>query len=159
MIAISFSKSFALYNDRIGAFSILGSSKDAALNVNSHIRPLIRANYSNPPLVGAAVVTEILETPELYQIWVTEIGEIRRRIETCRKQIVQGLKSQGVGNDLSYMIREKGLFTNLDISAEGINELREVHGIHISSAGRINVTAMKDQQIDRFCQIISAYMK
>ena len=78
IIALSFSKSFALYNDRIGAFSILGSSKDAALNVNSHIRPLIRANYSNPPLAGAAVVTEILETPELYQMWVTEIGEIRQ---------------------------------------------------------------------------------
>jgi len=159
MIALSFSKSFALYNDRIGAFAMIGSSKNAVMNVNSHIRPLIRANYSNPPLDGAAVVTEILESPKLYQMWVSEIGKVRRRIETTRKQIVQGLVSQGVERDLTYLLREKGLFTTLDISPEHIDELREVHGIHISSAGRINVTSMTDHQIDRFCQIVSGYIK
>jgi len=159
MIALSFSKSFALYNDRIGAFAVSGPSEDAVMKVNSHIRPLIRANYSNPPLEGAAVVTEILDTPELYQMWVSEIREVRERIKTTRKQIVRGLEQRSVGRDLSYILREKGLVTTIDISPENIDELREVHGVHMSSAGRINVTSMTENQMDRFCQIISGYMK
>jgi aspartate/tyrosine/aromatic aminotransferase len=159
MIALSFSKSFALYNDRIGAFSIIGSSKDAVLNVNSHIRPLIRANYSNPPLDGAAIITEILDTPELYNMWESEITQVRQRIATCRKQIEQGLRSNGVERDLSYMLREKGLFTTIDLSPVQIDELRKVHGIHISSIGRINVTSMTGPQINHFCRIVSRFME
>ena len=100
-------------------------------------------------------VTQLKKT----QIPVSDIVKVRQRIETTRKQIVQGLTSQGVERDLTYLLREKGLFTTLDISPEHIDELREVHGIHISSAGRINVTSMTDHQIDRFCQIVSGYMK
>jgi aspartate/tyrosine/aromatic aminotransferase len=155
LIALSFSKSFALYNDRIGAFSIVSSSREDALNVNSHIRPLIRANYSNPPLEGAAVVTAILDDPELTEMWKRDITAIRERIQATRKRLHEGLMSHGVRKDLSHLLRERGLFTTLDLSPEEIDRLRVDHGIHISSAGRINVTSMRDEQVDRFCEIAS----
>jgi len=77
---------------RVGAFSFSGPSEDTVMKVNSHIRPLIRANYSSPPLEGAAVVSKILDSPELYRMWVNEIGKVRELIETNRKQIVRGLE-------------------------------------------------------------------
>jgi aspartate aminotransferase/aromatic-amino-acid transaminase len=157
IIAFSFSKSFALYNERIGALSIVGSTKDATLNVYNHIRQLIRANYSNPPLEGAAVVTEILSDPKLFQMWEKDTEEIRNRIRTNREQLVAGFKKQGVKSDLSYMLQEKGLFTNLNLSNDSILELQDTYGIYISSAGRINVTSMTDKQLDKFCEIVSKY--
>jgi aspartate aminotransferase/aromatic-amino-acid transaminase len=158
MIAFSFSKSFALYNDRIGAFSILGSTKDASLNVYHHIRHLIRANYSNPPLDGAAVVTEVLSDPELFQMWESDITYIRNRIRSSRERIVDDLKFHGVNRDLSFILREKGLFTSFDLSQESIKELQNIYGIYISSTGRINVTSMTDVQLEKFCEIVSGYI-
>jgi aspartate aminotransferase/aromatic-amino-acid transaminase len=158
IIAFSFSKSFALYNDRIGALSIVGSTKDAAMNVYHHIRHLIRANYSNPPLDGAAVVTEILRDPELFQMWENELVGIRNRIRSTRERIIAGLKSQDVDRDLSFIMQEKGLFTTLDLSNEIIKELQEIYGIYISSTRRINVTSMTDEQLDRFCKILGNFI-
>jgi aspartate/tyrosine/aromatic aminotransferase len=158
LIALSFSKSFAVYSDRVGAFSIVGSSREAALNVYSHIRPIIRANYSNPPLEGAAVITEILEDPALLAMWEEEIARIRARIRSCRERLVSGLRARGVQKDLSYVMRERGLFTSLAFSAEEIEQLREERAIHISPTGRLNVTAMTDEQMDRFCQAVSDYL-
>jgi aspartate aminotransferase/aromatic-amino-acid transaminase len=157
IIAFSFSKSFALYNDRIGALSIVGSTKDAAMNVYNHVRHLIRANYSNPPLDGAAVITEILRDPALFQMWEIELAGIRGRIRSTRERMVAGLKSQGVDRDLSFILREKGLFTTLDLSNDSIKELQEIHGIYISLTRRINVTSMTEEQLDRFCKILGKY--
>jgi aspartate/tyrosine/aromatic aminotransferase len=158
LIATSLSKSFALYNERVGAFSVVGSTQEAALNVYSHVRHLIRANYSNPPLRGAAIVTEILNDPELYRMWQHDIQNIRRRIRSVRAQLVQRLRAKGVMRDLSYITRERGLFTSLDLTKEQIDTLRDQHGIHMSPAGRFNVTAMTDEQLDKFCQVVRDYL-
>lgn len=158
MVASSFSKSFALYNDRIGSLVVLGPTKEAAQNVTSHLRHLIRANYSNPPLDGAAVVTEILSDPELVQMWEEEIARIRLRTRSCRERMVHGLRTQGAKNDLSYILREKGLFTMLGLSQQSIKELNVCHGIFISATGRINVTSMTDEQLDNFCEIVAKYI-
>ena len=158
ILAASFSKSFALYNDRIGVLSVLGSTGEAAQNVYSHLRHLIRANYSNPPLYGAAVVTEILIDPDLYQVWEREIAGIRLRIHTNRERLVEVFKSLGVSRDLSHILREKGLFTNLTLPLESIQELQDLQGIYISSTGRINVTAMTDEELDHFCDQVSRYL-
>ncbi len=158
IIAFSFSKSFALYNDRIGALSIVGSTQDDAINVYNHLRHLIRANYSNPPLDGAAVVTEILCDPQLLQMWESDMAGVRHRIRTNRRRIVDGLRSQGVTSELSFIEREKGLFTALALSQESIKELQDRYGIYISSAGRINVTSMTDAQLNKVCEVVSKYM-
>jgi len=154
IIAFSFSKSFALYNDRIGALSIKGSSMDATWNVYSSIRYLIRASYSNPPLDGAAVVTEILNDPKLVAIWEEELKAIRKRIQACRQRFMNGFSKAGISKNVSYLLREKGLFTNLDISLEDINTLRKYDALYIANTKRINITAMTDFQIDRFCSIV-----
>lgn len=158
LAAFSFSKSFALYNDRIGALSILGPTQEASTNVYNHIRHLIRANYSNPPLDGAAVVTEILGDPELFQMWERDIANIRQRIRITRERIIDRLKSHGVTHDLSHMLREKGLFTTLDLSLESIEELQDKYSIYIAKTRRINVTSMTDEQMDRFCEVLAKYM-
>ena len=159
LVALSFSKSFALYNDRVGALSIIGSSSESVENVYSHIRPIIRGNYSNPPLSGAAVVTEILNDPVLYLVWEDEISGIRARVQSVRERLHDGLKAQGVLRDLSYLFREKGLFTTLDLSQQEIDEIRDKYGFYIASTRRINVTSMTDEQLDSFCNVLGRYLR
>jgi aspartate/tyrosine/aromatic aminotransferase len=154
LVAFSFSKSFALYNDRVGAFSVVGSSAEAAQTVYGHIRHIVRANYSNPPLDGAAVVTEILTDPTLIKIWSEELAHIRARIHSNREKLLAGFQAAGVQRDLSYLQREKGQFTTLDISLENIAALREKEAIYIAKTRRINVSALLDDQIERFCNLV-----
>src|SRR5258707_1060353 len=93
-VSSSFSKSFSLYGERVGALSIITSAKEEATRVLSQLKRVIRTNYSNPPTHGGSVVAAVLASPELRATWEQELGEMRDRIRAMRNGLVEHIKSE-----------------------------------------------------------------
>src|SRR5690606_37891607 len=110
LISTSFSKSFSLYGERIGALTLVTDSAEEAARVLSQVKRVIRTNYSNPPTFGGAIVAEALNTPELFAMWEEELGEMRQRIKEMRSQLVNKLAENGVNMNFDFVMAQKGMF-------------------------------------------------
>ena len=110
-VASSFSKSFSLYGERVGALSIVTASKDESARVLSQIKRVIRTNYSNPPTHGGAIVAAVLSNPELRKMWEDELAVMRNRILAMRSNLVEKLKARGTAKDFSFVIKQRGMFS------------------------------------------------
>ena len=147
-VSTSFSKSFSLYGERVGALSVVCSSKDECARVLSQLKIVIRTNYSNPPTFGAQVVSTVLNTPALRQQWEQELAGMRERIRATRHALVARLKAAGVQGDLGYITRQKGMFSYSGLSKEQMQTLRNEHGIYGVDSGRICVAAVNSRNIE-----------
>ena len=159
LVATSFSKSFSLYGERVGALSILCQSADEASRVLSQLKIVIRTNYSTPPTHGGAVVAAVLQSPELRQLWEKELGEMRTRIKTMRQSLVDGLKAAGIKEDMSFIIRQIGMFSYTGLSKDQMLRLRSEFGIYGTDTGRMCVAALNSQNIGHVCNAIAAVVK
>lgn len=155
-IASSFSKNFGLYNERVGALTIIAEDADRAAAAQSHVKRTIRSNYSNPPAHGGLVVTRILADPELRAEWEREVGEMRDRINGIRKQFVDTLKAKGVKRDFSFLARQRGMFSFSGLTREQVLRLRDEYAIYIVENGRINVAGITPANLDLLCEAIRA---
>ena len=158
-VATSFSKSFSLYGERVGALSVVCQSKDEAARVLSQLKLTIRTNYSNPPTHGAAVVSAVLNTPEWRALWEKELGEMRTRIKAMRQALADGLKAAGVTQDMSFIVNQVGMFSYSGLSKEQMQRLRSEFGVYGTDSGRLCVAALNSRNIDHVCQAIAAVMK
>ncbi|MBV8208728.1 MAG: aspartate/tyrosine/aromatic aminotransferase [Burkholderiaceae bacterium] len=159
LVASSFSKSFSLYGERVGALTMLTASRDAAERVLSQIKRVIRANYSNPPTHGAALVTAVLASSELRDQWARELGAMRERIRSMRERLVDGLAKRGVATDFSFVRRQRGMFSYSGLTAAQVEQLRERFAVYAVSTGRICVAALNSGNIDAACDAIAAVLK
>jgi len=155
-ISSSFSKSFSLYGERVGALTIVAGDKDEGARVLSQVKRVIRTNYSNPPTHGGAVVATVLNSPELFALWNKELGDMRERIQLMRRQLVEKLKAAGVPGDFSFVLAQRGMFSYSGLSAAQVERLRNEHGIYAVSSGRICVAALNSGNIDAVVQGIAA---
>ncbi|MDZ5602200.1 amino acid aminotransferase [Pseudomonas sp. RP23018S] len=146
-VSSSFSKSFSLYGERVGALSIVTGSKDEATRVLSQVKRVIRTTYSNPPTHGASIVSAVLNSAELRQMWEAELGEMRQRIHGMRKQMVELLTEYGAQRDFSFVGRQRGMFSYSGLSAEQVARLKEQFGIYALDTGRICVAALNQANI------------
>jgi len=158
LIASSFSKNFGLYNERVGALTVVATSATAASNALGHIKIAIRTNYSNPPAHGAALVTTVLQDPLLRQEWEGEVTRMRERINSMRQLFVQTLSRQGVKQDFSFISHQQGMFSFSGLNQEQVKILRERNGIYIVDGGRINVAGMTEANMDTLCKAIAAVL-
>jgi len=154
-VATSFSKSFSLYGERVGALSVLCQDKEEAARVLSHLKIVIRTNYSNPPTHGGAIVTAVLGNPELRALWEKELGEMRVRIKTMRQKLVDGLKSAGIKQDMSFITRQIGMFSYSGLSKDQMVRLRNEFGVYGTDTGRMCVAALNSKNIDYVCASIA----
>lgn len=154
-IASSFSKNFGLYCERTGAFSLIAESGETAQKAFSQVKRSIRTNYSNPPAHGGRIVSTILESGELTQLWRTELEGMRTRISEVRSKLVAGLNSRGVEQDFSYIERQQGMFSFSGLSNEQVSWLRDERHIYIVNGGRINVAGITPNNMDRLCDAIA----
>ena len=138
-ISTSFSKSFSLYGERVGALSVLCADKSEADRVLSQLKIVIRTNYSNPPTHGGAVVATVLGNPELRALWEQELGEMRVRIKEMRQKMVDGLKAAGVKQDFSFITEQIGMFSYSGLSKEHMVRLRNEFGVYGTEIGRAHV--------------------
>ena len=154
-VANSFSKNFGLYNERVGALTIVGGSAEAAAAALSHAKICIRTSYSNPPAHGAALVTAILEDAELRGRWEAEVSGMRDRIVKMRSLFVETLKKKGIKRDFSFIARQRGMFSFSGLTGTQVDSLRSRYSIYVVSSGRLNVAGMTNDNMDRLCEAIA----
>ncbi|ACY33482.1 MULTISPECIES: amino acid aminotransferase [Comamonas] len=155
-VSTSFSKSFSLYGERVGALSVVASDKEEAARVLSQLKIVIRTNYSNPPTHGGAVVAAVLNNPELHALWEKELGEMRVRIKAMRQKLVDGLKAAGVTQDMSFITTQIGMFSYSGLSKDQMVRLRSEFGVYGTDTGRMCVAALNSKNIDYVCKAIAA---
>ncbi len=154
-VSTSFSKSFSLYGERVGALSVVCSTKEEADRVLSQLKLVIRTNYSNPQIHGATVVATVLNTPELRAQWEAELTEMRVRIKAMRQKLVDGLKAAGVKQDMSFITDQIGMFSYSGLSKDQMQRLRSEFGVYGTDAGRMCVAALNSKNIDHVCASIA----
>ncbi|WP_299018164.1 amino acid aminotransferase [uncultured Photobacterium sp.] len=158
LIASSFSKNFGLYNERVGAFTLVAKNAEQATTAFSQVKTIARVIYSNPPAHGAAIVTEILNNAELRAEWEQEVADMRDRIQEMRTLFVQTLKDLGVEADFSFIERQNGMFSFSGLNKEQVNRLKEEFGIYIVGSGRISVAGMTKANMQPLCKGIAAVL-
>ena len=154
-VSTSFSKSFSLYGERVGALSVLCADKEEANRVLSQLKIVIRTNYSNPPIHGGAIVAAVLGNPELRALWEKELGEMRVRIKAMRQKLVDGLKAAGVKQDMGFITQQIGMFSYSGLSKDQMVRLRNEFGVYGTDTGRMCVAALNSQNIDYVCASIA----
>src|SRR5690606_32595913 len=159
LVSSSFSKSFSLYGERVGALTLICDSSEEGERVMSQLKRVIRTNYSNPPTHGGTVVASVLNTPELYELWTQELAGMRERIRSMRSQLVEKLKENGVNQDFSFVLQQRGMFSYSGLTKEQVDVLREEHGVYAVASGRICVAALNSRNIDYVAKAIAAVLK
>ena len=154
-VSTSFSKSFSLYGERVGALSVLCENKEEAGRVLSQLKIVIRTNYSNPPTHGGAIVAAVLTNPELRALWEKELGEMRVRIKSMRQMLVDGLKAAGVKQDMSFITTQIGMFSYSGLNKDQMVRLRNEFGVYGTDTGRMCVAALNSKNIDHVCASIA----
>ena len=154
-VSTSFSKSFSLYGERVGALSVVCADKEETDRVLSQLKICIRTNYSNPHTHGATVVATVLNTPALHQQWEDELAQMRERIKAMRVAFVEKLKAAGVQQDMSFITTQVGMFSYSGLSKEQMVRLRSEFGVYGTDTGRMCVAALNGKNIDYVCAAIA----
>ncbi|MGV6989040.1 amino acid aminotransferase [Testudinibacter sp. P80/BLE/0925] len=154
LIASSFSKNFGLYNERVGAFTIVAADQATAETAFSQVKSIIRTLYSNPSSHGANAVALVLSDAELKADWIAELAEMRERIKTMRQKFVDLLKEYGAEQDFSFIIEQNGMFSFSGLSPEQVDRLKDEFAIYAVRSGRINVAGITEDNIRYLCESI-----
>jgi aromatic-amino-acid transaminase len=157
-VSSSFSKSFSLYGERVGALTVVATDKDEASRVLSQVKRVVRANYSNPPTHGGQIVAMVLASPELRALWEAELAMMRNRIKLMRAELVERLHERLPGRDFTYMLAQRGMFSYSGLSKAQVQRLREAYSIYAIDTGRICVAALNSGNVayvaDGLCAVL-----
>jgi aromatic-amino-acid transaminase len=154
-VSNSFSKSFSLYGERVGALSVVAASTDEAARVLSQLKRLVRTNYSNPPTHGGKVVAAVLADAELRSLWERELGQMRSRIHGMRLQFVEKMHARVPGADFAFVARQRGMFSYSGLSQAAVRRLREEFSVYAVDTGRICVAALNLHNLDYVTEAIA----
>jgi aromatic-amino-acid transaminase len=157
-LSSSFSKSLSLYGERVGAFTLVAGSADEAARALSHVKRVVRTNYSNPPAHGSGIVARVLTTPELRALWEKELGGMRERIKAMRKALAEGVQKRS-GADFSFVMQQRGLFSYTGLSKAQVERLRTEHSIYAIDTGRVCVAALNSANIDYVAEAIARVIR
>jgi aromatic-amino-acid transaminase len=155
LVSTSFSKSFSLYGERVGALSVVCRSEDEAARVLSQLKIVIRTNYSNPPTHGAQIVATVLADPGLRRLWEDELAGMRERIKRMRAQLIEKLAQAGARPNFAFIAQQQGMFSYSGLSREQMQRLRSEFGVYGVDSGRICVAALNDHNIGYVAQAIA----
>ncbi len=158
-LSSSFSKSLSLYGERIGAFSLVAGSADEAARALSHLKRVVRANYSNPPTHGGDIVARVLTTPALRQQWEQELGGMRERIKAMRKALAEGIRQRVPAADWSFVLEQRGLFSYTGLTKAQVERLRTEFSIYAIETGRVCIPALNAQNIGFVCDAIAKVIR
>ncbi|TLU76211.1 amino acid aminotransferase [Mannheimia varigena] len=154
LVASSFSKNFGLYNERVGAFTLIADNADDANRAFTQIKSIIRVLYSNPSAHGASAVAVALADPELKALWIEELDEMRNRIKEMRAKLVQLLKEKGANKDFSFINEQNGMFSFSGLTPEQVDKLKDDFAIYAVRSGRINVAGITSKNIEALADAI-----
>ena len=155
VVANSYSKSFSLYGERVGALSMVGADRDEAARLQSKIKQIIRTIYSSPSTHGAALVAGVLGSTELRARWEQELGGMRGRIHTMRAGFVEKLAALGAP-DFGFINKQAGMFSYSGLSKAQVHRLRDEYAIYALDSGRICVAALNQDNLDTVASAVAA---
>ncbi|TWT81873.1 Aspartate aminotransferase [Planctomycetes bacterium CA13] len=159
IVCTSASKNFGLYSERVGAVSLVAGDSAAMKASQSQLKAIVRANYSNPPRHGGAIVAAVLEDAELTAQWKVELEEMRQRITRLRNQFVETMKSTGKGHDFSFLLPQRGMFSFSGLTRMQVDQLKNEFGIYIVGSGRINVAGMNEEKMQSLCDAVAKVLE
>lgn len=154
LVSSSYSKNFGLYNERVGAFTLVAETEEIAATALTQVKSIIRTLYSNPASHGAATVALVLGDAQLRTEWEQELTEMRNRIKAMRHKFVELLKEYGAEQDFSFIIEQNGMFSFSGLSAEQVDRLKDEFAIYAVRSGRINVAGITEDNIRYLCESI-----
>jgi aromatic-amino-acid transaminase len=154
-VSNSFSKSFSLYGERVGALSVVAQSSGEAARTLSQLKRMVRTNYSNPPTHGGKIVAMVLASPDLKRLWEQELGQMRGRIRSMRSQLVEKVQMRAAGFDIGFVTRQRGMFSYSGLSKDAVARLREEFSVYAIDSGRICVAALNSRNIDYVADAIT----
>jgi aromatic-amino-acid transaminase len=155
-VASSFSKSFSLYGERVGALSVVATDKDESTRVLSQVKRVVRANYSNPPTHGGEIVAQVLSAPELRALWQAELAMMRNRIKLMRATLVECLHERLPGSDFRFILTQRGMFSYSGLTKAQVHRLRDEYSIYAIDTGRICVAALNSKNVEYVADAIAA---
>ncbi|AUX72293.1 amino acid aminotransferase [Erwinia pyrifoliae] len=158
IVCSSYSKNFGLYNERVGAFTLVAGDAAVVNTAFSQVKATIRANYSNPPAHGAAVVATILGNSDLRAQWEQELTNMRERIQLMRQLFVKTLEEKGAKGDFGFIIAQNGMFSFSGLTKDQVLRLREEFGVYAVNSGRVNVAGMTADNMAPLCEAIAAVL-
>jgi len=158
-LSSSFSKSFSLYGERVGAVSVVTGSAEEALRVLSQLKRIVRTNYSNPPTHGSQIVATVLGNPQLRSLWERELGEMRERIKAMRKRLVDAIQSRVPDADFGFVLKQRGMFSYSGLTKEQVRRLRAEYAIYTIDTGRICVAALTSKNVEHAADAIAKVIR
>jgi len=156
LVSTSFSKTFSLYSERVGAMLLIARSAADAAAMQSHVKIAIRVNYSNPPAHGADIVRTVLADTELRPRWEDELAAMRGRIKDNRRALVAALEARSIPGDWAGIATQRGMFALLGLTTHQVARLRDEHGVYVVGKGRINVAGFTSANLDPFADALAA---
>jgi aromatic-amino-acid transaminase len=152
LIAVSGSKTFGLYRERVGALFVKCpvAARPALL---SNLNMITRANYSMPPDHGAAIVRLVLGEPQRREAWRLELETMRTRIVEIR-HLLAATEIKGVS--MQAIAAQSGMFSTLPLSPAQVTVLRNDHAIYMTGSARINVAGLQAKDAPRFVAALAA---
>ena len=154
-VAVSCSKNFGLYRERTGCLHVVTESTTTADAVLTQLVRIARSIYSMPPDHGAAIVHEILDNNTLRELWVDEVGTMRKRIQGLRRDVVQQLRKLCPQRDFSFIEAQHGMFSYLGITVEQVRELQSRHHVYMTDDSRINVAGLRRENLEYFARALA----
>jgi aromatic-amino-acid transaminase len=158
-LASSFSKSFSLYGERVGALSVVTASPEEAARVLSNLKRVVRATYSNPPTHGSEIVATVLTNPQLRALWDRELGAMCERIKAMRKRLVENIQARVPGADFGFVLKQRGMFSYSGLTREQVRRLREEYSIYAIDTGRICVAALNTKNVEYVADAIAKVLR
>src|SRR5260221_1522683 len=158
LVAMSFSKSFSLYGERVGSLSVVAADSGESAKVLSNLKRMIRTNYSNPPSHGARIVAAVLASPELRALWVKEVVGMRDRVRSMRRELVERLEKR-IPDDFDFILQQRGIFSYSGLSREQMIAMRERFSVYGIESGRICVAALNSRNLDYVADSIAATVR
>jgi aromatic-amino-acid transaminase len=157
-VSSSFSKSLSLYGERVGGLSIVTEDASEVNRVLSQVKRVIRTNYSSPPTHGGEAAATVLTVPELRTQWEQELGNMRDRIKTMRRELVEKIRSFRADFDFSFVVEQRGMFSYSGLTREQVRRLREEYSIYTIDSGRICVAALSSRNIDYVAKAVASVL-
>ena len=158
-LAQSYSKNMGLYGERAGAFSLINSSKDEAERTMSQLKILIRPLYSNPPVHGARLVTEILSSPELKKEWLGDVKLMADRIISVRTVLRNNLEKLGSQRSWQHVTDQIGMFCFTGMNQEMSAKLAKDFSIYLTKDGRISMAGVTSKNVEYLAEAMHAVTK
>ena len=155
MVAVSCSKNFGVYRDRVGVAIAMSENQNQKLVALDNLKSLNRLTFSFPPDHGAAVVSQILKDESLRKLWKEELEQMRLHMLSLRKNLAQSLARETNSDRFNFVERHRGMFSKLGLTESQVKTLREENGIYMVSDSRINIAGLRHEIIGSLAQSIA----